>query len=80
MVGHQLQAYGLPMLSLTRLRRIRQRKLLTQIELAKLADVSPATVATLERGKADARFETIKKLAGALEVDPMELIDERDRP
>lgn len=56
------------------LRAAREKRLMTQRELAEKAGVSPTTVANIELGKADAQFRTVKKLAAALEVDPQELV------
>jgi transcriptional regulator with XRE-family HTH domain len=46
---------------------------LTQIELAKIADVGRATIADLEAGKRGAYKGTVRKLARALKVKPREL-------
>ena len=56
------------------LRRIRQRRLLTQEELAKKSGVGVTTVIRIEAGQ-EARISTLRKLAAALEVTPDELID-----
>ncbi len=58
---------------LGRLREHRNRRGLTQMELAKLSDVGRATIADLEAGKRGAYKETVKKLAKALKVKPHEL-------
>ncbi len=58
---------------LSRLREHRNRRGLTQIELAKISDVGRATIADLEAGKRGAYKETVKKLAKALKVKPHEL-------
>jgi len=60
----------------SRLRQIRESKVMSQRDLGKEARVSPATIVRLEKG-ASARFVTIKKLATALGVPPESLI-ERD--
>jgi transcriptional regulator with XRE-family HTH domain len=57
-----------------RLREIRTRRLLTQEELAEKSDVSPSTVANIERDHREPHFRTIRKLAKALDVDPTELL------
>jgi transcriptional regulator with XRE-family HTH domain len=56
-----------------RLRRLRARAALTQAELARKARVDPATVARLELSMNAPRPTTIRKLARALGVQPMEL-------
>jgi transcriptional regulator with XRE-family HTH domain len=61
---------------LTRLRELRQRAFLTQVELGERAGMSEATVNRLESGKHDARISTVRKLAAALGVEPSELVRE----
>lgn len=58
------------------LRQTRTRKLLTQEELADKASVSHSTIVNIERDNAEPRFSTIRKLAKALDVDPIELLGE----
>ncbi len=65
-------AFG-EMLTLPNLRRVRQLKLLSQRQLAMLAEVSPATIASIEAGRS-AQYETVKKLCGALGVGVQELV------
>ena len=61
-------------MKLARLRAIRQRRALTQRELAELAGVSLTTIVGLEHG-ADSPFpSTIRRLARALDVAPDELM------
>ena len=57
-----------------RLRRLREAKLISQEELAKRSGVNVTTISRLESGRTTARFSTIHKLAGALGVDPQELV------
>lgn len=61
-------------MKLPKLQRIRQRKLLTQRELAKRAGVSPTTIVRIERDQVEAELRTVRKLADALAVDPEELM------
>jgi transcriptional regulator with XRE-family HTH domain len=61
---------------LKRLKKLREARLLTQVELAQRAGVSEATVVRLELGQHPPRFATIKKLATALGVEPAELMGE----
>jgi DNA-binding XRE family transcriptional regulator len=58
---------------LKRLKEHRQRRGLTQIELAKISDVGRATIADLEAGKRGAYQSTVKKLARALKVKAHDL-------
>lgn len=54
----------------------RIKKGLNQNQLAKIANVSPATISKLECGKLNPRIDVIKRLAKALDVSVAELIDE----
>ena len=65
------------MLVLSRLRELRESKVMSQRELGKRAGVSPATIVRLERGQL-ARFVTIRKLADALGVPAEELASTRE--
>jgi transcriptional regulator with XRE-family HTH domain len=56
-----------------RLREWRQRRLLTQEDLASKAGVGVTTVVRIESG-AGARISTLRKLATALEVTPDQLL------
>ena len=56
------------------LREIRESQFLTQRELAAKANVGVATVVRLEKGQQRPTFQTIKRLAAALGVDPSELV------
>jgi transcriptional regulator with XRE-family HTH domain len=51
----------------------RRRKDWTQAELAEASDLSEDMVARLEKASVGVSFDTIEKLANALEVDPAEL-------
>jgi XRE family transcriptional regulator, fatty acid utilization regulator len=57
-----------------RLRWIRQRRGLSMRELGKKAAVNPVTIGKLEKGRRPAQLETVRKLAGALEVEVEELL------
>lgn len=62
---------------LPRLKEWRERRMLTQGELAQRAGVARATISRLERVYEPwegARFSTIRKLAAALDVQPEELM------
>ena len=56
------------------LKRVRERRLLTQAELGEAAGVNRDQVSRIERDEVEPRFSTIRKLAKALEVDPAELV------
>jgi transcriptional regulator with XRE-family HTH domain len=60
--------------------RIRRSKGFSQRALAKAADVSPSTVYELESGRRIANPSTLAKLAKALDVEIVALLEERDRP
>ena len=55
------------------LRRLRERRYLTQRELAAKAGVSADTIVKLEQDRWEPRLRTIRKLAEALDVHPDEL-------
>ncbi len=55
---------------LTRLKKERQRKQLTQMELAEISGVNRTTITRLERGATRASPVTMSKLARALKVKP----------
>ena len=70
------------MATVPRLKRWRERRTLTMEELARRAGVGRATIYRIEHG-ADAQLSTVRKLATALDVDPVELLGdepERSRP
>ena len=58
----------------TQVKRTRERALLTQQELAERAGVGLTTLNRIENDRAEPHFRTIRKLAGALGVDPKTLI------
>lgn len=55
---------------LPRLRDVRQRKLVTQAELARRSGVAVSTLSRLEQGHGPAELATIQRLADALGVEP----------
>jgi len=56
------------------LKRIRNEYPLTVRELAEMSGVSYDTITKVENGHREARPSTIRKLAGALGVEPRELM------
>jgi transcriptional regulator with XRE-family HTH domain len=59
----------------SRLRELRDTASLSQEELAELSGVSRATIAALELGNRKPHPKTRRKLAKALGVEPVELMD-----
>lgn len=55
-------------------RGLRLRKMMTQQKLADVAGVSKQTIVRMESGSNVAQFETIKKVATALDTEPEVLI------
>jgi transcriptional regulator with XRE-family HTH domain len=60
------------------LRRIRERKLITQAELAEKSGITISTLSRLENGLQQARISTVRKLALALGVNADEILGEPD--
>jgi transcriptional regulator with XRE-family HTH domain len=58
------------------LRKLRRQRALSQEDLVRMTSVAQATLSDLELGKRGARASTVRKLAEALGVDPMELMKE----
>jgi transcriptional regulator with XRE-family HTH domain len=58
----------------TKLRELRQRRVLTLHELEECSGVSYNTIWRLEHGRTGAQPRTIRKLAAALGVEPEELV------
>jgi len=55
------------------LKNLREKRLITQEELAAASGLAVATVSRLERGKARPSLKTVRRLAKALDVDPLHL-------
>jgi transcriptional regulator with XRE-family HTH domain len=62
----------------TKMKVLREEKVLSQRELARIAGLTQMTVWRLENGYRDARPGTIRKLAVALGVEPKELVKRRE--
>lgn len=63
------------MVKLARLKLVRERKALTQQQLAEKARVNRVTIARLERGSGQPFPPTVRKLADALGVEPEDLME-----
>jgi transcriptional regulator with XRE-family HTH domain len=59
-----------------RLNTLRIRRALTQQELAEKAGISKTALNRIELNKAEPHMSTLRKLAQALTVDPIELLGE----
>jgi transcriptional regulator with XRE-family HTH domain len=57
-----------------KLKSLREKRVLSQRELARLADLTQRTVWRLENGFENAHPQTIRKIAGVLGVKPKELV------
>lgn len=62
---------------LIRLRELRLRAALTQLELAERAGVARTTIVRLEQGDPNVLPTTLRKLARALKVKPTDLWEDR---
>ena len=63
------------MVLLRSLRYWRERRALTQEQLAQRAEVSRATIASIEKGNHQTFPTTVQKLARALRIEPEQLMD-----
>ena len=57
-----------------KLKRLREDRVLSQRELARMAGLTHVTVWRLENGYTEAHAQTIRKLAEVLGVEPRELV------
>lgn len=62
------------------IKEIRKRKGITQVELAKLLEVTQGAVQKLESGENDLTGKMLKKLADVLNVEPWELLPKEMQP
>ena len=62
-----------------KLKGLREDRVLSQRELARMADLAYGTVWRIENGFPEARTSTIRKLAGVLGVEPRELVKREGR-
>ena len=66
-----------PMPRLIRLRELRLRAAMTQLELAERAGIARTTIVRLEQGDPNVLPTTLRKLARALRVKPTDLWEQR---
>ena len=57
---------------------LRRRKLLSLRDLAEKAGVTVVTLVDIENGRSRPRLQTMRKIAGALEVEPVQIREFRD--
>ena len=63
---------------MAKLKHLREDRVISQRELARMAGLTHVTVWRLENGYTEAHAQTIRKLAEVLEVEPRELIKEEE--
>jgi len=61
-----------------RIKAARERRVYGRTELAKLAGLTYISILRIETGQRQPRPATIRKIAGALGVDPITLVNEKD--
>jgi transcriptional regulator with XRE-family HTH domain len=61
-----------------KLKRLREKLVLSQRELARLAGLTHQTVWRFENGSTNAHPRTIRKIAGVLGVEPRELVKKEE--
>jgi transcriptional regulator with XRE-family HTH domain len=59
-----------------KVKKLREKEVITQEELAQRAGVAVVTLSRIERNLADPHVSTIRKLARVLNVDPRELVSD----
>jgi len=57
-----------------KLKALREGRVLSQRELARMANLAQGTLWRIERGFSEVHPQTIRKLAGVLGVEPKELV------
>ncbi len=63
---------------LSRLKEWREKRLLTQADLAQRSGIAETTINRIERGHHEPRFSTVRKLATALDVAAATLMDSEE--
>jgi transcriptional regulator with XRE-family HTH domain len=66
--------------SVSELAKIRRSKGFSQRSLAEAADMSPSSIYEIETGRRKPNPSTLKKLAAALGVEVVDLLEEEERP
>ena len=61
-----------------KMKQLREDRVLSQRELARMANLAYGTVWRLENGYQQAHPQTIRKIAGVLGVEPRELVKKED--
>ena len=59
-----------------KLKRLREARAWTQVELAEKANTSPSTIVLIEKGMSKPHPSTRRKLASALGVEPADLLED----
>ena len=57
------------------IRKLRKEKSLTLVSLASMTDLSPGYLSQVERGIAEPSLSSLERIAGALDIPPMLLLD-----
>lgn len=60
----------------TRIKALRARRRMTQLELAVGAGIMPAALSRIENDRVSPRLETLERIATALRVKPSRLIED----
>ena len=61
-----------------KLKRLREDRVISQRELARMANLAYGTIWRLENGYPEARTSTIRKIAEVLGVEPRELVKKEE--
>ena len=64
----------MPRIDGEKLKALREKRFLSHRDLSRKAGISPTTVLNLEASKVEAQRRTVRKLAKALDVEPVELV------
>ena len=79
LVGQSPLIYGCGMeVDGNKLKHLREEKVLSQRELARLSGLTHQTVWRYENGSTEAHPRTIRKIAGVLGVEPKELVKKKE--
>jgi transcriptional regulator with XRE-family HTH domain len=62
-----------------KLKALREERVLSQRELARMANLAQGTIWRIEKGFSEVHPQTIRKLAGVLGVEPKELVKKEDQ-